>query len=66
MIIKTAPSEAHIHDPLKVRSFINRYCRLLDAVSREPELTIDELLAKTPMVQATTSGIGRSWKTVRG
>jgi hypothetical protein len=37
--------DAYLYDPAAVRALVARYQRLLDAVSRHPEMTLRELLA---------------------
>jgi amino acid adenylation domain-containing protein len=38
--------DATVYDPAGVRAFVGRYVRLLDAIARQPERTIGELLAQ--------------------
>ena len=42
-----AAFDAGLYDPAAVRTFIKRYTRLLDLVSRRPDLAINTLLAKS-------------------
>jgi hypothetical protein len=44
--------DANFYDPVKVRQFIERYRELLDAVSRDPDLPVEQLLAMTAPVKA--------------
>jgi hypothetical protein len=39
--------DARIYDPARVRKFIDRFIRLLDLVSRQPDIGIDQALALT-------------------
>jgi non-ribosomal peptide synthetase component F len=44
----TASFDAYRYDPAEVRAFIERYKRLLDAVSREPDRALGELAPTRP------------------
>jgi len=44
--------DAGAYDPVKVRQFIERYRGLLDVVSRDPDLSVEQLLALTAPVKA--------------
>jgi hypothetical protein len=48
--------DARLFDPARVRDWVGRFGRLLDAVSREPDLPIGKLVARSESLPATKRG----------
>jgi amino acid adenylation domain-containing protein len=47
--------DAGLYDPVGVHAFVSRYSRLLDAISRRPDLSLQELLAQSARTAAQSS-----------
>jgi non-ribosomal peptide synthetase component F len=53
--------DAHLYDPARVRAFIGRFVRLLEAVSRHPNLPLATLLAMSTPAAPPQSAARRWW-----